>query len=227
MSEDKHAALSRIEWEGFTSKIEIKKIMESESIPKGAETIEIWRDDNYKLNGRIIGEYGGHGFGNIDKEEGIAGTTMPSIEIQGTDHYGSISYKLSHCYFGGISNQVTRLDSNPKTNFVANLMLYHVEKKQLTDMKSDLLIEWYLNGPSGSFIFPRSTKRQLKEDFIRERFDNEEKLYPGTHNEEYTRDFAFVELGNRSFIIQAVPKYFGPKWSNCIGIEYREEWGGI
>ena len=25
MSEDKHAALSRVEWEGFTSKIEIKK----------------------------------------------------------------------------------------------------------------------------------------------------------------------------------------------------------
>lgn len=227
MSEDKYAALSRLEWEGFTSKIEIKKIKESESIPKGAETIEIWRDDNYKLNGRILGEYDGHGLGNMDKEEGIAGTNMPSIEIEGTDHYGFISYKLSHCYIGGISNQVTRLDSNPKTNFVANLMIYHVEKKQLTDMKSDLLIEWYLNGPSGSFIFPRSTERQFKEDFIRKRFDDEEKLYPGTYNEENTRDFAFVELENRSFIIQAVPKYFGPKWSNCIGIEYREEWGGI
>jgi len=227
MSEDKYAALSRVEWEGFTSKIKIKKIIESESIPIGSETIEIWRDDDYKLNGRILGEYDGNGLGNMDNEKGIAGTTMPSIEIEGTDHYGFISYKLSHCYIGGISNQVTRLDSNPKTNFVANLMLYHVEMKQSTDMKSDLLIEWYLNGPSGSFIFPRSTKRQLKEDFIRKRFDNEEKLYPGTHNEENTRDFAFVELENRSFIIQAVPKYFGPKWSNCIGIEYREEWGGI
>ncbi|MBS5934152.1 MAG: hypothetical protein KIC94_14925 [Clostridiales bacterium] len=227
MREDKRVALSRLEWEGFTKRIKIDKIIKSESIPKGAETIEIWRDDNYKLNGRILGGDDGYSLGNMDKEEGIAGTIVPSIEIQGTDYYGFISYRLSHCYIGDSSIQVTSLDSKSKSKFVANIMLYRVEKKELTDMKSNMLIEWYLNGPSGSFIFSRSTNRQLKEDFIRKRFDNEERLYPGTHRQEDTRDFAFIELENRSFIIQAVPKYFGPEWSNCIGIEYREEWGGI
>ena len=228
MSKDTHAALSRIEWEGFTDKIEIEKIKESRFIPSGGKTIEIWRGDDYKLNGRILGECEGLGdLDNMIKEENIAGATMPSLDIYGTDHCDFFSYKLSHCYIGGISNHVTGLDSNPKTNFVANLMLYDVEKKQLGNMKSNLLIEWYLNGPTGSFIFPRATKRQIKEDFIRERFKDEEKSYPGIYREERTSDFAFIELEKRSFIIQKVPKYFGPKWSNCIGIEYHEEWGGI
>lgn len=225
---DKHAALSRVEWEGFTNKIEIEKIKESEFITGRGEAIEIWRGDDYKLKGRILGEYDGFGgLDNLNNEESIAGTTMPSIEIEGTDKYGSISYKLSRCYIVGISNHVTQLDSNPKTNFIANLMLGRVEKNKSIDLKSDLLIEWYLNGPSGDFIFSRSTQRQIKEDFIRKRFEIEEKLYPGTFKEENTRDFAFIELKNMSFIIQAVPKYLGPHWSNCIGIEYREEWEGV
>ena len=163
--------------------------------------------------------------GGNDKH--IAGTIVPSIEIEGSDYHGLISYKLSHCYIGSISNNVTRLDSNPKTSFIADLVVYRIEKKTLHDSEPDILVEWYLNGPVGSFIFPRSTSRELKEDFIRKRFDNEEKLYPGTHTEEHTRDFAFIELENRSFIIQSIPKYYGPSWSNCIGIEYRNEWGGI
>lgn len=224
MSEDKHAALSRIEWEGFTDKIEIKKIIASESIPKGAQTIEIWRDDSYKLNGRILGEYDGHSFGYMDKED-IAGTFVPSIEIEGTDYHGTISYKLCHCYIRDISSRVS-LDSYPKTNFTANLMLNHVEKKSLTNKKWDLLIEWYLNGPI-NFLFPRFTERKLQENFVRKRFDHEERTYPVTERTETNRDFAFIELQDKSFLIQAVPKYYGPKWSNCIGIEYREEWGGI
>jgi|LSQX01.1.fsa_nt_gb hypothetical protein len=227
MSKDNHASLSRVEWEGFTSKLEIEKIKESELIPKGSEAIEIWRDDNYKLKSRILGGYEGFMYEPGGNDKHIAGTIVPSIEIEGSDYHGLISYKLSHCYIGSISNNVTRLDSNPKTSFIADLVVYRIEKKTLHDSEPDILVEWYLNGPVGSFIFPRSTSRELKEDFIRKRFDNEEKLYPGTHTEEHTRDFAFIELENRSFIIQSIPKYYGPSWSNCIGIEYRNEWGGI
>ena len=111
MSKGKNASFSRVEWEGFTNKLEIDKIEEAEFIPKGAETIEIWRDDNYKLKGRILGSYEGP----MDEPRGnnkhIAGTIVPSIEIEGSADYGMISYKLSHCYIGSISNKATHLDS--------------------------------------------------------------------------------------------------------------------
>jgi len=227
MSEIRHAALSRIEWDGFTDKVEIKKIQVNDTVLKGAESIEIWRNDDYKLQGKINGVYDGYNFKSIQNEDALPGATVKSIEIEGTDSIGVTSYKLSHCYITEIKSEVIPMDSKSSTKFVANFIFNNVEKKNMTDTKTESLVEWYLNGPKGNFIFSRLTKRLLKEDFNRIRFDDKDKLFPGLNREESTRDFAFIELENRSFIVQSVPKYLGPKWSNCIGIEFREEWGGI
>ena len=40
--------VSYIEWENFRHKWKIEKLEPSESLPRGAEKAEVWRDDDYK-----------------------------------------------------------------------------------------------------------------------------------------------------------------------------------
>lgn len=227
MNDNNQVGFSRIEWESFNNKIEVKKIEKSKLIPEGAETLEIWRDESYKLQGKIIGSNDGLDLFHREDKNKVAGTIVPSFEIEGSDYYGLKSYKLSHCYIVSSSTKAINLDSKPQDNFEIKLKPYRVEKHQNSGEKVDWLIEWYINGPSGNFIFPRLTEREIKEEYIRKRYDFEERSFSGANKSEVKNDFAFIELGDFNFIIQVVPKHFGPSWSNNIAIEYREEWGGI
>lgn len=88
------------------------------------------------------------------------------------------------------------------------------------------LTEWYLNAPEKGF-HSRFTKRDISIQYDRNRLDLENRSFNFPDEEAARLDYTFIELENFGFLIHAVPNHLTPEWSNCLGIEYREEWGGI
>ena len=81
------------------------------------------------------------------------------------------------------------------------------------DEKTGWIKEWYLNGPTDKHIFRRSIKKKKKEVYI--------ETYPKSCS---VPNFLFCKLNDEeNIIINLVPGELGPKWSNCISINYNSK----
>jgi hypothetical protein len=214
--------LAGMEWEALQDKWEIDDLKESPALPRGAEKISIWRNDQYKIEARVTGTPTGTGDEMLPDYGGPA-TIMPNIEIEGSGMHGSFDYRLSHCVPGRISER--RGES-----FEVELTTHSVRRMlpRRGPATPAWLTEWYLNGyPGRSFIYPRLAHRELKEEYRKEReFIGLNEMFEGAQSES-SNPCAFVETSEVNFVVEPVPDKLGPPWSTCLGIEYREDLGGI
>jgi hypothetical protein len=222
--------VSDIEWEDFEHRWKLDTLEPSESLPRGAEKAEVWRNENYGLKATFSGTIEGS---HIElPPEAEVGALIPPFEINGSDELGIIDYKIGPCALGEVrSSRVKDRDTGaPTADYVGDLYVLGARwtARHGDTAEAEWLSEWYLNGPRLPQMYPRGSGTRLTERYERERElpSNEEDVFEETKQLGGTR-FAFIETDGLSFLVQQTPKNLGPSWSKCLSIEYRPVWGGL
>ena len=232
--------VEKLEWESLQQKYEIEELSSPDSLPLGTEKIEIYRDESYSINMKIMGrlddpnemEHWLKVWNPVAENSYFA----PSLEfkLSGVNNF-NYNLILSGCYFQG--SRSFPISRNHHTSirypfrFEAAFSISKVcktPKKPSNDEyeQSEWLTEWYLNSPREDF-YSRLTKRDFTEEYKRIRIDLEEKSFKFPPSSNYNVDHSFIQLEDFSFLIHSVPENLAPNWSKCLGIEYRKEWGKI
>lgn len=218
------------EWEGLHDKYIIKEDIKSDLLHNTADNvIQLWRDDDYRIVGKISGSLL-EGESKLLRNNYKSGERIiPSI-IEGSNFYKKEKYRIEDCYIGNISYNYEFQDPG-KSKYEADFQTRYVRKQYnyCNEEMTGWLTEWYLNGPKMHVWFMRITERKYSEDFWRCRdvYYKKEHKFQSNISETSSRDHFFVQLHNLKFIVHKIPKDYGPGWSENIGIEYRQDLGGI
>ncbi len=223
--------LSYIEWEHFGGRWKIDKLELSKTLPKGAERVEVWRDEDYELKAKVAGTIEGT---VVDIHPEVEpGSLIPLFEIKGSDKYGFVDYEIGSCVVGNVLSSEWKDQSSdrPVIGYEAEILSSGArwKSRHANESETEWLSEWYLNGPHQQSIYPRGTVAELTERYQRKRKlpGNEEEVFEDTKSMSGMRNLAFVQTTGLSFLVQHAPKDLGPSWSECLSIEYRPAWGGI
>lgn len=213
------AYLGRIEWEGLQDPWNVEDLAESPMLPPGSERIELRRDEQYRIDAKILGHLDGAS-DDLLPDLGETGTIIPDYRIEGSSHHEAFRYQLDHCVVGRVSTKGMDLEADLKT--------YRVRRTAARGRGPGAwLTEWYLNAHNNGLLYPRSVQREFKETYRRDRKYPEEKItFEGQWNRSHGR-YAFVETVDLAFALELVPKELGPSWCRSLSIEYRDEWGGV
>jgi hypothetical protein len=93
------------------------------------------------------------------------------------------------------------------------------------------LTDWFLNGPKLQEVYSERTEREIyvqrkrRRSGLRSGIDTIQ--HDGPWRASYAHDFVRIRYDRNAFVLHAVPKDAGVPWSNCVGIEFRKDWGGI
>jgi len=236
MSQHKPSHLPHVEWEGLQEPYAITSVDETPAAP-GAERIEMWRDEAYKMRGKLTG-MGHEAFdarpdiriGDFMTGETLTGWTEVVTDASLRDD-GTLDvvkrrwvYELPDC---DILNPFIHWAKGEPETFACDLSPHGVRRVASPAVKPARLTDWYLNGPDSDGIYPGVIRRELAEEYRRTVFgpDVTYPAMPLRHKED--AGYASVEYDGGRFLICEVPRGCGPSWSRNIGIEFRREWGEI
>lgn len=77
---EKRLYLPRIEWEGLQNRWHVEDLEDSPALPHGSESVELWRDAQYKIKARVTGTPTGPS-SHLLPDYGEPGTIVPSFEV--------------------------------------------------------------------------------------------------------------------------------------------------
>lgn len=221
--------INGVEWDLLQDSIILRKFERSTKLPDGVETIELFRDDSYKLKAVIKGSVTKQPVTTRNSgDEGVPGSRVIPFSVEGYTLTNSSKYELNHCYIGNVRELIDTYSRTLYGHFEIDLMVHEVLMTTPIELEVAWLTEFFINGPTDErFMFPRITKRVYSNHFTRERVtvDGDPTEFLGTKSMSSSSDFAYIETDDVSFIVTKVPKEFGPSWSKNIAIEYRKEWG--
>lgn len=216
-----------LEWELLEDDYEIINPTIEQMLPGIPHKILLYRNEEYKLEAKILGKLPSPTL-ITNQNSSSPGEIIPSFNITGTIVRDRISYLMKGCHLGKSSINYEGLDTaSPDARFETELILQQVRLIFQENKPEKWLTEWYINGVQSGFILWRSTSRRLEETFSREREVTKYKTFTSGWSESHSLDYAYIDCDDFSFILHTIPETFGPKWSNNIGIEYRDEFGGI
>lgn len=218
-----------LEWEILQNEYNITNPSIEKKLPGTPNTIRIWRDDNYKIIAEIEGTSHEFWFDDSQNFES-SGLTLPSIDITGKNNHDTEEYELKYCYLGGRKSiQHKNFLKNFTSTFQTELTIQEIRILRQNGKQPVWLTEWYLNGPSMNDFLYRVTERITAKSYTRKRdvLKNKIEQFDTAKTDELARDFVFIKCSDFGFILYKIPTQFGPKWSNNLGIEYRNEFGRI
>lgn len=216
-----------IEWEILRKPVTITQIDQNQGLPDGKKKIRINRDEDYNLKGLLEFEDPSPKGVYFKPHTNVAGTIAKIFDIHGSSH--DISYIIESVVIGDVN--ITRISEGEEQNTgTAKLHFKALKIKYNNKNEGTHLVEWFLNGPT-DHIFWERTERKEKINYIRNRYDSEDKKIDSidisAKSEASGGDYLWMDLSDFQFLIGKVPNEFGPEWSSNIGIEYKKEWGGI
>jgi hypothetical protein len=205
-----------IDWDFLKNPICIDKIIDNAKLPSGIKRIILERDENYNLKCTL--NFQDYKF--APQRDDVAGTFDKGFNIEGSSIDGALSYLLESCHIGG-----TTLNGQSEFIGTANLTANKLTLK-CSENTPTHLTEWYVNGPN-DHIFG-SAQGKVIQYYTREHFLADRAQPNATDRriaDGFTTQFIWGKHKQSKFLITKIP--FGPKWSTNVGIEYRDEWGGI
>ena len=214
-----------MEWEFLQNEYTIENPSVDHKLAGTPELLKIWRNDDYQIRGCITGSTKYHFY--TDVPENKSGLIIPPFEIKGAMYNDMEKYDLGGCYILGTSIRGS-FDKPANQEFQTELSIHRIRVTHQSKNEINSLIEWYLNGVDPVFFFNRGANRRYTQIFTKERdilkektekFENEVTLGWGR--------YAFIDCVDFGFVINSVPKPYGPKWSNNLSIEYRPEFHRI
>lgn len=196
-------------------------------LPEGVTEIRVARGRNYKLVGSFAGTP--TGLAEPPTNGGTGWRLLKGFVVRGRDGPG-IEISLEGCFVGQESYHARFLEGGAlQRSLEGTFLVKRVHRVVLqTERPPSAITDWYLNGPSKEMFFPGGTKRKITVAYERERLGidkGNKRLTSPT--EQSSRDFLHITYGERGFIVHRVPEGLGPSWSNSLGIEYSEDFGGI
>ena len=224
---DNHEIAWTMEWECLSQPIVINNGINIEGKTLNVGNIEIRRDEEYKITALINSNLGSEIYNIRGETDYKLGEQIKPLSISGLNI--PFKYTLNHCYFGSTNSNFSRIANGEgySISSVTELHTYEVVRHKLNnDKKTEVLIEWYINGPDTSFIFMRNTIRNYCEEYSRKRSGIQESTIKRT-SEGSNLDHLIIRTKGFSFIIAKAGKGIGPNWSKNIAIEYSEKTGGI
>lgn len=184
--------------------------------------IEIWRNDEYKLCGKIKGYI--HNKNDLAYNNGLSlkkGAFIRGDVIYCQSNEGD-NFILLECI---ISRPILSLGKEGElTQFEAHLKLDSINKTNSLENHISTIIDWHICS-SPKISFPRTTKR------YRDVYPYKFRLGIDTPPENidslvgFTRDFIILQIPSLVIIIQSIHKTILPNWSGGLAIEYRSDIG--
>ncbi len=234
-SQHKLSYIPQVEWEGLQEPYAITSVDGTPATP-GAERIDVWRDEAYGIRGKLTGT--GHE-GLAAQTDVIIGDFVTGVTLTGWNEATNMKrhddgelevvtrrwvYELLDCH---ILDRSTHWAKGEPETFACNLSPYGVRRAARPPVEPTRLTDWYLNGPHADKIYPGAIGRELAEEYRKTAFGSDA-VYPVlSMRQEESGGYGLVEYGGGRFLVYATPRGCGPSWSHNIGIEFRDEWGGI
>jgi hypothetical protein len=210
-----------MEWDFLQNEYKIDDPSVEYKLAGSPELIKIWRDDDYRIKGRITGTTKYRFYTDIPEKE--TGLIIPPFEIKGSMHNDMEKYDLSGCYILGTSTH-GYWDKPESQEFETDLSIHKIRVTHQAKKEINSLIEWYLNGVDTVFFFNRGENRKYRQIYTKEKDILKEKTEQFENELLLGWDrYTFIKCVDFGFIINSVPKPFGPRWSNNLSIEYRPE----
>lgn len=182
--------------------------------PNWIRNIDITRDSEYRIDINIFGD------NNKKYAEIMKLNYFPEIKII---NESNTSYEFKDCYIKSGSEHHFN-----EYKYEIKLGVSSIKKNiSLDDISPLWLTEWYLNGSNDYLFFPKTTKREINISYLKDREVTKKEVFNRNISVSLSQDYAKIKMPDFSFIIYRIPKEISPKWSTCIGIEYRKNWGKI
>lgn len=225
-------AAADFEWDFLFPGREITTITAASCLPAQSTNIRVERDSQYDIIVEVRGSRG-LGSGDIGREyfgEHVPGAVVEGERIEGTDAVGG-RYRLTGVLPVSLERQYDLARS--VEHFTCRMTSVGSISVELEDVEPGILCEWYLNGPSDTLSFYRTTRRSFDKCYDRHRTaaadsglrpEADRTLRP---QESHRHDYVLVTVGNHTAAVGLVPEKCAPKWSRCLQFEYRSSWGGI
>lgn len=215
------------EWEAIEYPITVSNLKFSRGgfvLPNDTK-VEIWRDENYQLEGKIYGtDFYSRTF---DRDEFVGkGNIILDDEITGTDTNNRY-VKIHGCYVGSLINRDTYKYDGNKQILEASLHMDSVTvtaQSQGTTSELQRRFDWYLIGDAKPF-FDRTTFRLYNNDkqYIKVRIGIDEYSddAPVNWGRSYSKDYTLLKCSDCDCIIAKIPEIYIPKGFNGICFEFR------
>ncbi len=198
-------------------------------------TAELGRDNYYGVMASLRGHIKQDVFERLILDRRIAlGEELPTFAIVCTD--GPRSIVLSNSAIIS-TNSAWSLSGNMPPQIEMEVAVGSVVRfTGNPEAPPAAATDWYLNGPVlGTFIWPRTTERRYHGQYVRTRTcsNGESPIlvrYPPADDlvhHSTSLDHLLVTLSNMRVIVSKVPEQFTPNWSAGLGLEFRQDLGGI
>lgn len=207
-----------LEWEILQNKFQIESIENNPNLPKNIQKIELWRNDNYTIQAKLISTGDDIFRRGLDKEV-INGELIDKFTIKGKTS-SDLKVELHNCFIKRVKSSWN--GSSKESNLDVDISTTRIEVNYSHESETHWLTDWYLNG--SNILLPRGTNREITLSYKRLRNDF------GQIKTEYTNDyfyggvdFAYINADQIKFLLTKVKDNIGPSWSHNFGIEYRKE----
>ena len=186
---------SQIEWELLSEEIELSPPWKADHFfntfrldMDGIYKIQIWRDEEYMLRAKLIGNC-------VITDQGDEGALERGVIVQ-SDLKGvwdySYSAKLIQCFPElATTNYLLQED---RTAVECTMGISHIKvkpHKSLPKQKRESLVEWCLNAPTSTVLYVDSTERKVKTKLQKKRDMCEDSYIPNRQSQN-SRDTVYI-----------------------------------
>lgn len=162
-----------------------------------------------------------------ERRSGPAGTQQEPVTVL-AEGSARVRYQLLDCFPSNDRVGSQRVGGQWIPTWTVAINPWQVRRTLEGDYTTAWLTDWFMNGPSHSFNFPRrmswTVDRQYRCDVNQEESATFQQKDLGGFR---TLGCALVTFGSRQLLLHMVPDELDPTWSRKLSIEYHAAWGGI
>ena len=221
---------SQIEWELLSEEIELSPPWKADHFfntfrldMDGIYKIQIWRDEEYTLRAKLIGNCAITEQGD---EEALECGAIVQSNLKGVWDY-SHSAKLIQCFpEQAITHYLLQEDRTAVECAMGVFRIKVKPHKSLPKQKRESLVEWCLNAPTSTVLYVDSTERKVKTKLHKKRDMCGDSYIPNQQRQN-SRDTVYIAFEKTGCYISQVPEQYEPRWSGKLSIEYRKRFGYV
>jgi len=211
----------------FTGDITAKNTMSPAAIEQNIESLQVYRDDKYKIWVKAEGIMPEYSFEQEKLPDVLSGTLLQGGVIECDAMYNGV-ITIKDC-FRRTHTIDYKLSDRPETAFHALYQSHEVNwnrRMLLPESETDTLIEWYLNGPDSTVLFCDGSKtidkvtRSVKRNGVKI-------ASQGYTTENCSTDCLYIKYLDTGVLLRKIPSDYKPEWSNKVALEYRTAYGRI